>query len=123
MIAKSTSHTIFIALGTILSLFSLASIIKFTDPYTSGLSTHTFFYLSLFMTFLGVFVLAGSLLRQKFTEGLYINQLSTSFRQGIFASLFITVSLLLQANSLYFWWTALTFGLFLFTLEFFLNLK
>jgi hypothetical protein len=123
MLEKSKGHLVLIGFGTALSIFSLGSIITFTDPFTSGIGTHFFFYISLFMSFFGLFSLLGLLLRQKLTTGLYINHMAVSVRQALFGSVFICSLFLLKANDLLYWWIALTLALFLFSLEFFLNLK
>jgi hypothetical protein len=123
MFAKSRTHLILILTGTALSAFSLGSIIKFTDPFTAGLLTHIFFYASLFMMSLGLLTSTGIVLRQKFTEGLYVSHLSASFRQAFLISLLLNISLLLQARSLLFWWVELTLVLFFLSLEVFLHLK
>jgi len=116
-------HLILIALSTFLAGFSLASVINFTDPYTSGVITHIFLYISLFLTTLGIWVLVGLAIRQMFFSGLYITHLNNSFRQGFLLSVFITVSLGLQAQGLLFWWIEGSFILLLAFFEVFLNLK
>lgn len=123
MPAKSTSHLILISMGTLLSAFSLGCVLAFSDPYTSGFFVHAFLYLSLFMTACGIFVLLGLILRLRFAQGLYINNLAVSFRQAIFASTLGTFSLFLQAKGLLFWWVALTLFLFFLSLEIFINTK
>lgn len=123
MLANLRSHFILIAIGSFLSAFSLACIIKFTDPYSSGIATHFFFYTSLFMLTLGIFMLAGIALRQRFLPGLYVTHLAASFRQSLFLSLLIIISLILQAHGLLFWWIGAVLVLFFLSLEVFLNLK
>jgi hypothetical protein len=49
--------------------------------------------------------------------------MAVSVRQALFGSVFICSLFLLKANDLLYWWIALTLALFLFSLEFFLNLK
>lgn len=112
-----------IGLSTLLAAFSLASIIVFTDPHSAGLATHIFFYLSLFLTCLGVFVILGLVGRQAFFPGLYINHLAQSFRQAILLSILITASFLLQGQRLLYWWVEASLILLLVFIEIFLSLK
>lgn len=122
MLEKAKTHFIFLALGIILCGFSLFSIIRFTDPYTAGLVTHILFYLSLFLLCVGIFTLAGIVIRQQFFYGIYIANLITSFRQAILLGLLLSGSLYLQTKGLRLWWVELVFVLFLVTLEIFFNI-
>lgn len=122
MLEKTKTHFTFLTIGIVLCAFSLFSIIKFTDPFTGGALTHGLLYLSLFLLCVGVFTLAGTLIRQKFFYGIYIANLKTSFRQGILLGLLVNGSLFLQAKDLRFWWVELIFILFLVVLEIFFNL-
>ena len=116
-------HLILIGLSTILAAFSLASIIFFTDPNTAGVITHLFFYVSLFLTSLGIFVIAGLLVRQMLFTGLYIIHLGQSFRQAMLLSVLISASLILQAQKLLYWWVEGSLILLLLFIEIFLSLK
>ena len=116
-------HLVLISLSTILAGFSLASIVFFTDPYTAGLFTDIFFYLSLFLTSLGVFVIVGLVVRQLFFPGLYITHLGQSFRQALLLSILITVSMVLQSQRLLYWWVEGSLILLLLFIEIFLSLK
>jgi hypothetical protein len=122
MLEKAKTHTILLSLGIILCGFSLFSIIRFTDPYTAGGVTHLLFYLCLFLFCVGLFTLAGILIRQRFFYGIYIANLITSFRQAILLAVLVTGSLALQARGLRYWWVEVIFILFLIMLEVFFNL-
>jgi hypothetical protein len=117
---KQTSLIIF---STVLAGFSLASIVNFTDPSSASWVTFGFFYLSLFLTSLGIFSLIGLMLRQWLSPGLYVINLSNSFRQSVLLSLLISVSFWLSAKGLLYWWVEGSLILFLAFIEIFLNLK
>ncbi|MEK7162053.1 MAG: hypothetical protein AAB729_05190 [Patescibacteria group bacterium] len=55
--------------------------------------------------------------------GLYVNNLSNSFRQAFLLSLLIVASFFLLSKNLMFWWVEASLILFLVFLEAFLNLK
>jgi hypothetical protein len=110
-------------LSVALALFSLASIITFTDPYESSWLTHSFFYLSLFILLLGSLTVAGLALRQWLTHNLYVVNFSHSFRQAVLISLLLVISLILKANGLMFWWVEGSLILFLIFVEILANLK
>lgn len=113
-----------IAFSTLLTGFSLASILNFTDPLSASLYTFCFFYLSLFLLSLGCFTLLGLVLRKWLPGGgLYVNNLSNSFRQAFLLSLLIVASFFLLSKNLMFWWVEASLILFLVFLEAFLNLK
>jgi hypothetical protein len=116
-------HLVLIGLSTLLAGFSLASIIFFTDPYAAGTVTHVFFYLSLFLTALGLFVIIGLVIRQLFFPGLYITHLGQSFRQGLLLAVLMTASLMLQGQKLLYWWVEASLILLLIFIEIFLSLQ
>ncbi len=122
MLEKAKTHFILLIVGIILCGFSLFSIIRFTDPDTAGLLTHIFLYLSIFLLCLGLFTLIGIVVRQRFFYGIYIANLTTSFRQAILLSLLLTSSLYLQSRGLGLWWVELILVLFLVVVEIFFNL-
>ncbi len=122
MLEKAKTHFIFLALGIALCGFSVFSIIRFTDPSTTGAVTHVLLYISLFLLCLGLFTLLGTLIRQKFFYGIYIANLTTSFRQAILLATLFTGSLYLQSLGLRYWWLQLILILFLVALEIFFNL-
>ncbi|MDR3642931.1 MAG: hypothetical protein P4L74_04870 [Candidatus Doudnabacteria bacterium] len=112
-----------IGFSTFLALFSLAAIINFTDPTQASWITFGFFYVSLFLFFLGIFTLAGLSIRQWLAPGHYVKNLGSSFRQGFLASLLVSISFLLLADRLLFWWVEATLILLFVIIEVFLNLK
>ena len=124
MILKGAKQNIIlIGFSTLLAAFSLTAILFFTDPQTAGTVTFLFLYLSLFLTALGVCILVGILIRQLFFPGLYIGQMSESFRQGILIALLVTLSLFLQSQRLLYWWVEASLILLFTSIEIFSNLK
>jgi len=123
MLKVPRQQVILVSASTILALFSLGSIVNFTNPFESSWITILFFYLSLFIFCLGFFTLLGLGLRQWSRQGIYITNLSNSFRQAALISIFVTSSFLLSALNLAFWWVSISLILFLLFVEIFLNLK
>ncbi|MCL5666713.1 MAG: hypothetical protein M1383_03005 [Patescibacteria group bacterium] len=116
-------QVVFIIFSSILAVFSLGSIITFTDPFGSSWITFLFFYLSLFIAVLGTFTIIGLGLRQWLWPKTYVINLSNSFRQGFLAAILVVVSFLLLANNLLYWWVEASLILFLLFVEAFLNLQ
>jgi len=123
MLRAPRQQIILIAISTIIAAFSLASIVNFTNPFEASWLTLLFFYLSLFLFSLGSLTLLGLTLRKWTRQGIYVNNLTNSFRQALLFSIFIVVSFLLMANGLFFWWVEVSLILFLLFVEIFLNLK
>lgn len=122
MLEKANTYNIFILIGTILSAFSLVSIVLFTEPNTAGNFIHLFFYVSLFLFITGLFTLIELFIRHKMGESLYLTRLGHSIRQSVFLSFLITAALFLQGHGLLFWWVLLSLVLFIIVLEIFLSL-
>jgi len=91
------------------------------DPDTAGLVGQFSFYITLSLSLIGIITLLGTLLRKRFTPGMFTEHLRTSARQAILLALLISGLLILQSASLLFWWVGLTLILFIITLEIFLN--
>ena len=113
----------YILVSTFLAAFSAASIIFFTDPNTSGLLTHIFFYASIFLLVLGIATVIGLIIRQVLFKGIYVVNLSHSFRQAVLIGILVVTSLLLSSHGLLEWWVELSLILLLACLEAFLNLN
>ncbi len=107
--------------GTIISVIALGLVLWFVDPFSVGLMQHTFFYLTLFLSSLGIATLLGIQLRKRFLPGILVEQLRVSIRQALLIALLITGLIILQANALLFWWVGITLILFIITLEIFFN--
>lgn len=112
-----------LAISAILSAFSLASILNFTDPYEAGKTVFVFFYISIFLLSFSVFSLAIFLTKRWLWPHIYLSDLSASFRQGVIIALFLTLLIILQIGGILFWWLEISLILFLVILEIFINLK
>ncbi|MCC7356234.1 MAG: hypothetical protein IT410_01290 [Candidatus Doudnabacteria bacterium] len=123
MFERSRSHLILIAVGTILSLFSLGSIVAFTEPNSASWITFTLLYLSIFLTTVGLFAFTGLFIREKYSNDLYAKNIRASTRQAFLLGILTTASLALNAHNLLFWWVVLTLVLFLIVIETFYNLQ
>ncbi len=123
MIKPFIQHIAIIGFSTLLAAFSAGSIIVFTDPDSAGIISFIFLYISLFLTVLGCLILIGLTLRHLFFPGLYINHFSQATRQAVILSILITLSLILQANRLLYWWVESSLILLFLSIEVFLSLK
>lgn len=112
-----------IAGATLLSGFSLASVIIFTDPEQASAVVFLFLYLSAFLFSFGFFTLLGLLLRRYLAPTMFVLNFYTSLRQALLVALLITLSLVLLGQHLLFWWVELSLVLLLISIEFFLSLK
>ncbi len=112
-----------LTVSAILSAFSLASILNFTDPYESGIAVFAFFYISIFLLAFSIFTLTVFLVKRWLWPHIYLNDLSASFRQGLIIALFLSILVILQLNGILFWWLEISLILFLVILEIFINLK
>lgn len=117
------THLSLIVCGTILAIFSLGSIITFTDPKSAGILVFLFLYTSVFLASLGLFMAFGILIRRRLAPQVYIVTLEQSFRQALLLAILITLSLILQGQRLLFWWVETTLILFLICIEAFFNLN
>lgn len=107
--------------GTILSFAAWLSVLWFVDPFSTGILSHSFFYLTLFLTAVGAFAILGIALRKRYLPGIMSEQLATSLRQAVLLAVLLTGLLLLQANNLLYWWIGAIMILFIITIEIFFN--
>ncbi|MBI3231774.1 MAG: hypothetical protein HYZ51_01695 [Candidatus Doudnabacteria bacterium] len=111
------------SLSAVLSTFSLASILNFTDPYEASALVFMFFYLSLFLLSFSVFTLLAFGIKRWLWPKIFVNDLSGSLRQGLLLAIFLTLAIALQLNGIFFWWLELSLLIFFMVLEIFVNLK
>ena len=123
MFKTSKQQVSFVAFAVVLAGLALASIVKFTDPYTAPWLTFAFFYVCLFVVTLGAGTLLGLGIRQWLSPKIFVLNFHTSFRQALLISILTIASVLLLADRLLFWWVELSLILFLLSVEIFLNLK
>lgn len=89
-------------LATVALYLALLAVIYFFDPFVGGFWALVFFYLSLFLALVGTFSVSGLLFRLVFTKNkLIFTKVIVSFRQGIWFSLLIIVSLILRRLDLF----------------------
>lgn len=113
----------FLGITLFLSVFSLASVVVFTDPYETSYLSKIIFYLSLYLASLTSLTLAGLLTRQIMTPKLFVLNFRASLRQGGLAAILVTLSFLLLSFRLLFWWVELSLILFFACIEMLMNLK
>lgn len=116
-LSKFIAYMIF---ATILCWIGFFLILVFMDPFESGKLTFLLFYLILGMSCLGTFTVFGFWIRKIFSKNvLSFYNVLVSFRQALWLSLVLTVSLYLQSKELLNWINAILFILSLGLIEFF----
>lgn len=96
------NYIILMILATVALYLALLAVIYFFDPFVGGFWALVFFYLSLFLALVGTFSVSGLLFRLVFTKNkLIFTKVIVSFRQGIWFSLLIIVSLILRRLDLF----------------------
>lgn len=123
MLKTPKQQVALIGVSTLLAVFSLLSIVNFSDPQTATPATLAFFYLSLFLVSLGTLTVSGLFLRQWLKQGVYVVNLGNSFRQALLVSVLAVITFWLLGNSLFSWWLESSLVLCFIFLETFLNLK
>lgn len=87
---------------TLACFLVLLAVINFFEPVT--LLAIIFFYTSLFLSLLGLFALIGLFVRLIFTkDNLVFKKVITSFRQAVWFSLLLVISLYLNHVGLFVW--------------------
>ncbi len=111
---------VYMAFATILCWVGFFMILLFMSPAESGKLTFLLFYLILGMSALGTFTIFGFWIRRIFSANeLSFYNVIVSFRQGLWLSMVLTVSLYLQSKGLLNWINAVLFILSLSLIEFF----
>jgi len=110
----------FMILGSALSLFGFFMVLFFINPNESGIFLFLLFYLSLALSSLGLFTVLGFFIRQwKSKKEMVFYQVIISFRQAMWISIVLVVSLFLQSNGLLNWINEILLILALGLIEFF----
>ncbi len=90
-------YLILMSLTTAVAYLIVLAIIFYFDPYAAGGLIIGFFYASLFLALIGTFSVMGFLLRHFFgDDGVIFRQVITAFRQSVWLSLLIVVSIFLK---------------------------
>jgi len=103
-------------LSTFLALGAWVFVLFNIDPFDAGIVGQIFFYFSLWLFLLGVFVNILTWLRVRFLGGEQaVETMGLSFRQGFLLALLLITLLILWASGFFVWWVALlvTAGFFL----------
>jgi len=102
------NYLVLMFLATLACYLALAAVISFFDPFVGGWPVLIFFYTGLFLSLLGTFAIIGLLLRLVFTsDKLVFRKVIVSFRQAIWFSLLVIISLILQNHNLLFWYNVI----------------
>jgi hypothetical protein len=106
--------------ATLLCWFGFFMVILFISPQEIGFLTFLLFYLILALAVIGTLTILGFLLRKLFNrKELAFEHIIVSFRQAIWLSLILIISLYLQSQQLLAWWNAILLVLGLGLIEFF----
>ena len=119
------SYIFLMLLATIACYLAFLAVIYFFDPFAGGIWALIFFYCSLFLALIGTFAVSGLIARLFFTkEKLVLKQVIISFRQAVWFSLLIIISLHLKSIDLLAWKNIILLILALSLLElFFMSYK
>lgn len=94
--------------GTLLSLIGWAIVITSIDPLTAGFFGFTLFYLSAFVSSVGMLAVFGLLLRVYVIKRklLLSKQVAIATRQSLLLSAVLTGALMLQSARILTWWNS-----------------
>lgn len=97
------------AIGTGVALLSWVIVLTAIDPVTAGAPAKLAFYVTFFISSVGIFSLFGALVRVLILhkEAVVAREVARAFRQGILFSSIILLSLVLAAFDYLRWWTIL----------------
>jgi hypothetical protein len=108
------------SLATLLCWFGFFMVLIFISPQEITSLTFLLFYLILGLAVMGTFTIFGFLIRKLFNKNeLAFEHVIVSFRQAIWLSLILIISLYLQSKQLLAWWNAILLILGLGLIEFF----
>lgn len=110
-------------LGSLVALTGFALVLVYIDPFNAGATGHLYFYLTLFLTTVGIVTLSTLVLKQRFFPGIYAELFRVSLRQATLIGILITGLVFLEAQNILYWWVGLTLGLFLIAIEAFFSTK
>ena len=106
--------------ATLLCWFGFFMVIFFISPQEIGSLTFLLFYLILGLAVIGTLTIVGFLLRKLINRNeLAFEHVIVSFRQAIWLSLVLIISLYLQSKQLLAWWNAILLIIGLGLIEFF----
>ena len=106
--------------ATLLCWFGFLTVILSISPNEIGPLTFLLFYLILALAVIGTLTIIGFLIRKLFNKNeLAFEHVIISFRQAIWLSLILIISLYLQSKQLLAWWNAILLILGLGLIEFF----
>lgn len=107
--------------GSLVALTGFIFVLIYIDPYTSGKVGHSYFYLTMFLSTVGITSLITLILRQKFFPGIYSELFKVSLRQAVLVATLLTGLVFLEAQNILYWWVGLTLALFLIAIESFFS--
>jgi len=111
---------LYMSLATLLCWFGFLMVIFSISPNEIGTLTFLLFYLILGLAVMGTLTIIGFLIRKIFNKKeLAFEHVLVSFRQAIWLSLILIISLYLQSKQLLAWWNAVLLILGLGLIEFF----
>ncbi len=111
---------IFMILGSLLSLVGFLMVLFFINPNEAGVFIYLLFYLSLGLFSVGTLTVFGFFIRKSLSKKeMAFTQVIISFRQALWISIVLLVSLFLQSRELLNWINEILLILTLGLIEFF----
>ena len=96
-------------ISTLISTVGLGLVVYYIDPEKSGLAGQALFYLSMFLTFSGLFILLFTRVNRTslLEEGDVSKNLGQNFRRGILTAFLAVVLIFFQSMRILVWWLGL----------------
>jgi len=105
------AYIFFMLLATVLAWIGWLVVLLNVNPKESGLSGFVLFYLTLFVSLIGILALVGIFSRVKILKrhDLLIREVKVSFRHAVLLSVVAVASLIFSAHGWLKWWVLLLF--------------
>lgn len=117
-------YLMYMLVSTVFAWIAWFLVLSRVDPRDADLLGFAIFYLSLWFASVGTLALVGFFLRRLMQREVYSAvQVVIAFRQGLFLSVLLVVSLFLQSMRILTWWNLLVFVGALTLLEYFFSTR
>lgn len=115
-----SKYLLLMIIATIFCWAAFLIVINAVNPLATVALGYALFYVSLFCALVGTLSVIGFLVRFIFNKNQFIiQQVKTSFRQGVWFAILVVGGLYLQSQGLVAWWNLLIFVVLLVVVEIF----
>jgi hypothetical protein len=114
------SFLLFMLGGTLIAIGAWVFVMSSVNPYDATLADMVLFYLTLFMSLIGILSLLGSLYRVLLLRrrSVISREVNVAFRHAIFLSIAAIMSMILLTQGVFHWWILFVLILILSVFEF-----